>query len=100
MGGRFYAQSVEMEAAGEPRLRVYVGAAPGVGKTFAMLREAHVLKARGLDVVGGFVETHGRPDTVAQTHGLEIIPRRTIDYHGTRIEDADIDAIINRKSVV
>jgi two-component system sensor histidine kinase KdpD len=86
-----------MEPGGEPRLRVYVGAAPGVGKTFAMLREAHALKARGLDVVGGFVETHGRPDTVAQVRDLELIPLRTIDYHGTRIEDTDIDAIIRRR---
>ena len=86
-----------MHTAGEPRLRVYVGAAPGVGKTFAMLRDAHALRARGLDVVGGFVETHGRPGTVSQVGDLEIIPRRTVDYHGAQVEEADIDAIIKRR---
>ena len=86
-----------MQTSGDPRLRVYVGAAPGVGKTFAMLSEAHALRARGLDVVGGFVETHGRPGTVSQVGDLEIIPRRSVEYHGTRIEEADIDAIIKRR---
>jgi two-component system sensor histidine kinase KdpD len=57
-----------------PRLRIYVGAAPGVGKTYAMLREAHALRARGLDVVVGFIETYGRSDTDAQLTDLEVVP--------------------------
>ena len=58
------------------RLRIYIGAAPGVGKTYEMLQEAHALRARGLDVVVGFVETYGRADTEAQLQDLEIVPRR------------------------
>ena len=58
------------------RLRIYIGAAPGVGKTYAMLREAHALRERGLDVVIGMIETYGREDTQAQLKDLELIPRR------------------------
>lgn len=78
------------------RLRVYIGAAPGVGKTYAMLQEAHALKARGLDVVAGLVETYGRADTEAQVKDLEAVPRRQVDYRGTLLEDMDVDAIIAR----
>jgi two-component system sensor histidine kinase KdpD len=80
----------------QPRLRIYVGAAPGVGKTYAMLREAHALKARGLDVVVGFVETYGRPDTEAQVRDLEVVPRRVVDYRGAKLEEMDVDAILAR----
>ena len=62
------------------RLRIYVGAAPGVGKTYEMLQEAHALRTRGLDVVVGFVETYGRRDTEAQLKDLEVIPRHRIEY--------------------
>ena len=82
------------------RLRIYIGAAPGVGKTFEMLQEAHALKARGLDVVIGYVETYGRRDTEAQIKNLEIIPRCRIDYRGTALEDMDLDAILRRKPQV
>jgi two-component system sensor histidine kinase KdpD len=85
---------------GRPRLRVYIGAAPGVGKTYAMLREAHALRARGLDVVGGLVETYGRADTQAQVGDLEIVPRRSVDYRGTVLTEMDVDAIIRRKPQV
>jgi two-component system sensor histidine kinase KdpD len=78
------------------RLRIYVGAAPGVGKTYAMLREAHALRARGLDVVIGIVETYGRADTDAQVKDLEIVPRRKVAYRGTVLEEMDVDAIIAR----
>ena len=64
------------------RLRVYLGAAPGVGKTFAMLDEGHRRAERGTDVVIGFVETHGRPTTEQQVGDLEVVPRRTVAYRG------------------
>ena len=82
------------------RLRIYIGAAPGVGKTYAMLQEAHALRARGLDVVVGFVETYGRPDTEAQLTGLEVIPRRAVEYRGTRLEEMDVDVIVMRRPQV
>lgn len=83
-----------------PRLRIYIGAAPGVGKTYSMLREAHALRTRGLDVVAGLIETYGRPETQAQIGDLEIVPRRTIEYRGARLEEMDVDAIIARKPQV
>jgi len=61
------------------RLKLYIGFAAGVGKTYRMLEEAHALKARGVDVVVGFVEPHGRKDTEALVTGLEVVPRRTIE---------------------
>ena len=82
------------------RLRIYVGAAPGVGKTYEMLQEAHALKTRGLDVVVGFVETYGRRDTEAQVKDLEVIPRRRIEYRGVTMEEMDVDAIVQRKPQV
>jgi len=84
----------------QPRLRIYIGAAPGVGKTYSMLQEAHALRARGLDVVIGMVETYGRPETEAQLRDLEVIPRRTIEYRGVKMEEMDIDAIVARKPQV
>jgi two-component system sensor histidine kinase KdpD len=78
------------------RLRIYVGAAPGVGKTYEMLQEAHALRARGLDVVIGFVETYGRRETEAQLKDLEIVPRRRIEHRGVTLEEMDVDAIIRR----
>ena len=65
------------------RLRIYLGAAPGVGKTFAMLNEGKRRDARGTDVVVGLVETHGRENTAAQIGDLEVVPRRGISYRGT-----------------
>jgi len=82
------------------RLRIYVGAAPGVGKTYEMLQEAHALRSRGLDVVIGYVETYGRRDTDAQLKDLEVIPRRKIEYRGVTMEEMDVDAIVRRKPQV
>lgn len=79
------------------RLRIYIGAAPGVGKTYALLQEAHALRARGLDVVVGMVETYGRADTEAQVKDLEIVPRRAIAYRGVTLEEMDVDAVVARK---
>ena len=76
--------------------RIYLGAAPGVGKTFAMLNEGRRRKSRGTDVVVGFVETHGRPTTAEQIGDLEIVPRRVIPYKGSTFEEMDVDAILAR----
>jgi two-component system, OmpR family, sensor histidine kinase KdpD len=79
------------------RLKIYIGAAAGVGKTYKMLEEAHLLRAKGADVVVGFIETHERAETVAAIGDLEIIPRKRIDYRGTVLEEMDLDTIIARK---
>lgn len=82
------------------RLKVYLGMAAGVGKTVAMLREAKRLRDEGVDVVIGLVETHGRADTQAELAGLEIVPRKTINYRGVPLEEMDIDAILARKPAI
>ena len=79
------------------RLKVFLGAAPGVGKTYAMLQNARRLKDEGVDVVVGLVETHGRAETSALVHGLEILPRRKVEYRGREFEEMDTDAILRRK---
>ncbi|MEV4186967.1 histidine kinase, partial [Streptosporangium canum] len=78
------------------RLRVYLGAAPGVGKTFAMLGEGHRRLARGRDVVVGLVETHGRPRTAELIDGMEVIPRRSMVHRETAFTELDVDAVIAR----
>ena len=78
------------------RLKVHLGFAAGVGKTWRMLEEAHALKKRGVDVVLGFIETHGRAETAALMEGLAYIPRKRIEYRGLTIEEMDLDAIIAR----
>jgi two-component system sensor histidine kinase KdpD len=82
------------------RLKIYIGAAAGVGKTYKMLEEANQLRAKGIDVVIGVVETHGRAETAAQIRDLEVIPRRTLEYRGTTLEEMDTDAVIARKPEV
>jgi len=81
---------------GVGRLKVFLGAAPGVGKTYEMLTEAAARRKAGTDVVIGVVETHGRAETEALVHGLEIVPRRPVEYHGRSIAEMDIDAILAR----
>jgi two-component system sensor histidine kinase KdpD len=78
------------------RLRIYLGAAPGVGKTYQMLEDAHLLKKQGVDVVIGLIESHGRSDTEAQIKDLEVIPRRTIPYRSVTLEEMDLGAILER----
>ncbi len=89
-----------IEQAEHARLRVYIGAAPGVGKTYQMLEEAHLLRGQGGDIVIGFVETYGRADTEAQIKDLEAVPRKKIPYRNIVIEEMDVDAIIARKPAV
>jgi two-component system sensor histidine kinase KdpD len=78
-------------------LRLYLGAAPGVGKTYAMLNEGWRRKERGTDVVIGWVQEHGRPQTDAQIRDLEVFPRRTVDYRGQTFEEMDTEGLIERK---
>jgi two-component system sensor histidine kinase KdpD len=82
------------------RLRVYIGAAPGVGKTYTMLEDARALRGRGLDVVIGFVETYGRAETAAQIGDLELVPRRCVPYRGVELEEMDLDAVLLRHPAV
>jgi two-component system sensor histidine kinase KdpD len=82
------------------RLRVYLGAAPGVGKTYAMLAEARRRAARGTDVVVGIVETHGRAQTAELAAGLETVPRRVATYNGATFEEMDLDAVLARRPAV
>jgi len=79
------------------RLRIYIGAAPGVGKTYSMIEDAQAFKRDGVDVVIGFVETHGRAETQAKLGDLEIIARRKIEYRGVVLEEMDVDAILRRR---
>jgi len=82
------------------RLKLYLGFAAGVGKTFQMLEEAHVLRRRGVDVVLGFIETHGRAETAALIEGLEAVPRRQVEYRGVTVEEMDLDGVLARRPAV
>jgi two-component system sensor histidine kinase KdpD len=85
---------------GAGQLRVYFGAAPGVGKTYKMLEEGHRRLGRGTDVVIGFVETHGRRPIAELIEGLEVIPRATVTYRGTTLEEMDLAAVLARRPQV
>jgi two-component system sensor histidine kinase KdpD len=82
------------------RLKVYLGSAAGVGKTYAMLREGQRLKKQGVDVVIGFVETHGRAETQEQLDDLEVVPPRIIEYRGVKLREMDLDAVLARHPTV
>src|ERR1017187_8321995 len=82
------------------KLKIYLGHAAGVGKTYAMLEEAHRLKKAGVDVVIGWIETHGRQETEALLAGLEIIPRKKAEHNGRIVEVLDVDAIFKRYPTV
>ena len=79
------------------KLKVFFGAAPGVGKTYTMLEAARARRAEGVDVVVGWVETHGRRETAALLEGLEVLPRRQLSYRGTRLEEFDLDLALERR---
>jgi two-component system sensor histidine kinase KdpD len=85
---------------GRARLRVYIGAAPGVGKSYKMLEDAHELKRQGLDVVIGFIEPHGRADTLGLIGNLEQVPLRSIEYRGVTLKETDVEAIKARRPQV
>jgi len=80
----------------KPTLRVYIGAAPGVGKTWQMLEDAHALQRQGIDIVVAVLETHGRTETAALAEGLQRVPLRHIEYRGVILEEMDLDAVIDR----
>ena len=85
------------EREGRGKLKIFLGAAPGVGKTYEMLAAARRRKAEGVDVVAGLVETHGRAETEAQLVGLDVVPRRKVEYKGRALDEMDIDAILKRR---
>jgi two-component system, OmpR family, sensor histidine kinase KdpD len=85
---------------GRGQLRIYLGSAAGVGKTYAMLCEGHRRAERGTDVAVAFVETHGRPHTAALIEGLDVIPRHRLAYRGTSFDEMDVDAVLARRPEV
>jgi two-component system sensor histidine kinase KdpD len=82
------------------RLKLYLGFAAGVGKTYRMLEEAHALRKRGVDVVLAYIEPHGRSETAGLVSGLEVVPRRRIEYRGVAVEEMDLDAVLARRPEV
>src|SRR5262245_22542827 len=78
------------------RLKIFVGAAPGVGKTYEMLQQARARKQDGYDIVVGVVETHGRKETQALLEELEVVPRKRVEYRGKALEELDLDAVLAR----
>ncbi len=90
-------EAARREESPSGRLKIFVGAAPGVGKTYEMLQQARARKMDGYDVVVGVVETHGRKETQALLDGLEVIPRRHLEYKGQWLEEMDLDAVIARR---
>ncbi|GAB3876030.1 DUF4118 domain-containing protein [Terrabacter terrigena] len=97
LGGEPGGPSTAGRSRGRGSLRIYLGAAPGVGKTVAMLDEAHRRLDRGTDVVVGIVETHGRPHTAALLEGLEVLPRRSVVYRGSILPELDVEAVLARQ---
>lgn len=87
----------KLETETRAKLRIYIGAAPGVGKTYRMLQDAHALRAQGVDIVVGLVEAHGRAETEARVGDLEVVPRRRLPYREVVLEEMDLDAILARK---
>ncbi|MCG2672571.1 DUF4118 domain-containing protein [Bradyrhizobium sp. GCM10023182] len=90
-------EAARREESASGKLKIFVGAAPGVGKTYEMLQSAHARRKAGIDVVVGFVETHGRAETEALVRGLEVVPRKRLDYRGQIVEEMDLDAVIARR---
>src|SRR5471032_2518335 len=84
----------------EPQLKIYLGYAAGVGKTYRMLEEAQELRQKGVDIVIGYFEPHGRKETIAKTEGLEAVPRRVLTYNGSQFQEMDTEAVLRRKPAV
>src|ERR1700680_4621390 len=94
--GRVRIPTIGMAEYQRGKLKIFMGYAAGVGKTYKMLEEAQELKAAGMDIVIGYFEPHGRKDTIAKTEGLELIPRRTVNYRDSIFEEMDTGAILAR----
>jgi two-component system sensor histidine kinase KdpD len=90
-------KDVQAEEIHRGRLKIFLGYAAGVGKTYAMLEAAHQRKAQGVDVVVGFIETHGRRETEEMIQGLEVLPRRLVEYHNVKLPEMDADAVLARR---
>src|ERR1051325_1963222 len=101
-GNRRTAESLlaKLQVGERANLRVYIGAAPGVGKTYQMLEDAHLLKGQGADIVVGIVDTHGREETRVLIGDLECVPMRRIEYRGVTLEEMDLDALIARHPAI
>jgi two-component system sensor histidine kinase KdpD len=101
-GNRRSAESLlaKLNEGEQAKLRVYIGAAPGVGKTYQMLEDAHLLKKQGVDIVVAVVEPHGREDTKAMIGDLERVPLRCIEYRGVTLEEMDVEAVIARHPAI
>ncbi|HKD19032.1 MAG TPA: sensor histidine kinase KdpD, partial [Thermoanaerobaculia bacterium] len=89
-----------LEKSRRGKLKIYIGHAAGVGKTYQMLEDAQHLKKQGVDAVVGFVETHGRAETAERVGELEVVPRRMLTYKGKNLEEMDLPAILRRKPEV
>ena len=89
-----------LEKSRRGKLKIYIGHAAGVGKTYQMLEDAHALRKQGVDVVLGLVETHGRAETLERVYGLELVPRRKLEYKGKDLEEMDLPAILGRRPEV
>ena len=97
LGPEALASELKIERPIEPaKLRIYIGAAPGVGKTFHMLNDANLMREQGVDVVIGLIESHGRKETEAQIKDLEIVPLRVIPYRTVKLQEMDVEAILAR----
>src|SRR5512146_2735247 len=86
----------QAEERGRGHLKIFLGYAAGVGKTFAMLEAAHQRSREGVDVAIGYIETHKRAETESMLTGLEVLPRATIDYRGVKLTEMDVDGILQR----
>src|ERR1035438_4439045 len=98
--GRERVPTIRMTEQQRGKLKIFMGYAAGVGKTYKMLEEAQELRAAGVDIVIGYFEPHGRQDTIAKTEGLELVSRRVVAYAGSRFEEMDTDAILRRRPAV
>src|SRR5271155_4146913 len=97
LGPEELATELKIELQAEPaKLRIYIGAAPGVGKTFHMLNDANLMREQGIDVVIGLIESHGRKETEAQIKDLEVVPQRVIPYRTVKLQEMDVEAILAR----
>ena len=90
-------KNIQAEETRRGRLKIFLGYVAGVGKTYAMLEAAHQRKIQGVDVVVGYIETHKRAETEALVHGLDVLPRKQVEYHNVSLPEMDVDGVIARR---